>query len=77
MTTLKHPILIDVNTGCRKYGDVRSPSNSWNLFTPKGTSSSLKVLLSRFSIDSYLRPSNQRFGRFDIPGGCFLEGDLL
>ncbi|KAI1780980.1 putative polyketide synthase [Hypoxylon cercidicola] len=35
-----------------------------------------KVPPSRFNIDAYLHPSNERAGSFNVPGGYFLEDDL-
>lgn len=35
-----------------------------------------KVPKSRFNIDAYLHPSNERPGSFNVPGGYFIDEDL-
>lgn len=42
----------------------------------KGIGNSAKVPKSRFNIDAYLHPSNERPGSFNVPGGYFLDDDV-
>ena len=57
-------------------GEVRSPSDMWKLLMAKGTGRSTKVPDSRYNIDAYLHPVNDRPGSFNVPGGFFIEDDL-
>ncbi|KAI0153315.1 ketoacyl-synt-domain-containing protein [Xylariaceae sp. FL1272] len=41
----------------------------------KGIANTDRVPASRFNIDAYLHPDNERPGGFNVPGGYFLEGD--
>jgi acyl transferase domain-containing protein len=42
----------------------------------KGTGRTPKVPFSRFNIDAYLHPNNERPGSFNVPGGYFLNSNL-
>ncbi|RYP74755.1 hypothetical protein DL771_002819 [Monosporascus sp. 5C6A] len=64
-----------VGIGCRMPGDVRNPTDFWTLLVSKGIANKTKVPPSRFNIDAYLHPSNERPGSFNVPGGYFLEDD--
>ncbi|KAI0198608.1 beta-ketoacyl synthase [Astrocystis sublimbata] len=64
-----------VNIGCRMPGNIRSPSDLWRVLMSKGIANMGKVPLSRFNVDAYLHPNNERPGSFNVPGGYFLEGD--
>ncbi|KAI1483084.1 ketoacyl-synt-domain-containing protein [Daldinia eschscholtzii] len=68
------PIAV-IGMGCRMPGNVRSPSDFWNLLISRGIANTPKVPKSRFNIDAYLHPSNERPGSFNVPGGYFIEGD--
>ncbi|KAI1393004.1 ketoacyl-synt-domain-containing protein [Hypoxylon trugodes] len=68
------PIAV-VGIGCRMPGNVRSASDLWTLLMSRGIVSSPKVPPSRFNIDAYFHPNNERPGSFNVPGGYFLEGD--
>lgn len=57
-------------------GDVRSPSDLWKLIMAKTLANSDHVPKSRFNMDAYLHPNNERPGSFNVTGGCFLEDDL-
>jgi len=61
---------------CRLPGDIASPSDLWSLLMEKRTAGSFKVPSSRFNIDAYYHPNNERPGSFNVPGGYFLEGNL-
>nr|APX43983.1 polyketide synthase [Pestalotiopsis microspora] len=65
-----------VRTGCRMPGGVKSPSDFWKLLMSKGIAKSNKVPKSRYNIDAYLHPDNDRPGSFNVPGGYFLEDNL-
>ncbi len=56
-------------------GDVRCPKDLWNLLMSERIANKAKVPRSRFNIDAYLHPSNERPGSFNVPGGYFLEDD--
>ncbi|KAJ2996994.1 hypothetical protein NUW58_g789 [Xylaria curta] len=68
------PIAV-IGMGCRMPGGIRSPSDLWKLVTSKGIANTDKVPSSRFNVDAYLHPNNERPGSFNVPGGYFLEGD--
>ncbi|KAI3331710.1 ketoacyl-synt-domain-containing protein [Xylariaceae sp. AK1471] len=68
------PIAI-IGIGCRMPGGVRSPRDLWELMMSKGIASSAKVPKSRFDIDAYLHPNNERPGSFNVSGGYFLDHD--
>jgi len=57
-------------------GQVHSPSDLWKLLMSKHMARSDKVPKSRFNIDAYLHPDNDRPGSFNVPGGFFLDEDL-
>ena len=48
----------------------------WRLLMSRGIGRSEKVPKSRYNIDAYLHPNNERPGSFNVPGGFFLEDDL-
>lgn len=56
-------------------GDVKSSSDLWRLLMSKRIGNVAKVPASRFNIDAYLHPKNERPGSFNVPGGYFLEDD--
>lgn len=56
-------------------GGVRSPEDLWKLAMSETIANSAKVPKSRFNIDAYLHPSNERPGSFNVPGGYFLDDD--
>ncbi|RYP49852.1 hypothetical protein DL768_004507 [Monosporascus sp. mg162] len=58
-------------------GDVRNPRDLWNILMNKTIANTAKVPRSRFNIDAYLHPSNERPGSFNVPGGYYLEEDLI
>ncbi|KAI3390425.1 hypothetical protein diail_9721, partial [Diaporthe ilicicola] len=68
------PIAI-VGMGCRMPGDVRSSTDLWKLVMSKTIANTGRVPDSRFNIDAYLHPSNDRPGSFNVPGGYFLNDD--
>ncbi len=76
------PILMEgsrltaLDPGCRMPGEIRSPSDLWKLLMSKGIARSDKVPKSRYNIDAYLHPVNDRPGSFNVPGGFFLDDDL-
>lgn len=57
-------------------GGIRGPSDFWKLLMSRGIAKSDKVPKSRFNIDAYLHPENDRPGSFNVPGGFFLDDDL-
>ncbi|KAF7533617.1 hypothetical protein G7054_g6912 [Neopestalotiopsis clavispora] len=65
-----------VGMGCRMPGSVRSPTDLWNLILSKIIANSDRVPKSRFDIDAYLHPSNERPGSFNVSGGYFIDDDL-
>ncbi|KAI1806790.1 ketoacyl-synt-domain-containing protein [Daldinia bambusicola] len=68
------PIAV-IGMGCRMPGNVRSPSDFWNLLISRGIANTPKMPGSRFNIDAYLHPSNERPGSFNVPGGYFIDGN--
>ncbi|KAI1317532.1 reducing type I polyketide synthase [Xylariaceae sp. FL0255] len=68
------PIAV-IGMGCRMPGDVRGPNDLWELLIAKGIANTPKVPKSRFDIDAYLHPSNERPGSFNVPGGYFIDDD--
>lgn len=56
-------------------GQVRSPGDLWKVLMSK-TIANAKVPKTRFNIDAFLHPSNERPGSFNVPGGYFLDDDL-
>ncbi|EMR63202.1 putative polyketide protein [Eutypa lata UCREL1] len=69
------PIAI-IGMGCRMPGDVRSPSDLWQLMMSKKMANADKVPSSRFNVDAYLHSNNERPGSFNVSGGYFLDDDL-
>ncbi|KAI1502975.1 putative polyketide synthase [Biscogniauxia marginata] len=69
------PIAI-VGIGCRMPRDVRCPTDLWKLLISQGIANKPKVPSSRFNIDAYLHPSNERPGSLNVSGGYFLEDEL-
>lgn len=57
-------------------GDVRSPSDLWQLLISKKMANADKVPSSRFNVDAYLHSNNERPGSFNVLGGYFLDDDL-
>jgi acyl transferase domain-containing protein len=57
-------------------GSVRSPTDLWNLILSRIIANSDRVPKSRFDIDAYLHPSNERPGSFNVSGGYFIDDDL-
>lgn len=57
-------------------GDVRSPSDLWQLMMSKKMANADKVPSSRFNVDAYLHSNNERPGSFNVSGGYFLDDDL-
>ncbi|KAI1743139.1 ketoacyl-synt-domain-containing protein [Xylaria scruposa] len=68
------PVAI-IGMGCRMPGDIRSSQDLWRLLMSKGIANMEKVPLSRFNVDAYLHPNNERPGSFNVPGGYFLKED--
>ncbi|RYP67427.1 hypothetical protein DL771_007258 [Monosporascus sp. 5C6A] len=71
---LLEPIAV-IGMACRMPGDVRNPRDLWEILMNKTIANTAKVPRSRFNIDAYLHPSNERPGSFNIPGGYYLEED--
>ncbi|KAI2618913.1 beta-ketoacyl synthase [Hypoxylon sp. NC1633] len=68
------PIAV-VGIGCRMPGNVRSPSDLWELLMSKGVANVPRVPPSRFNIDAFIHPSSERPGSLNVSGGYFLEDD--
>ncbi|CAN8101888.1 unnamed protein product [Discula destructiva] len=69
------PIAV-IGMGCRLPGNVKSPSEFWDLMMRKGTGNNPKVPSNRFNIDAHFHKNNDRPGSFNVPGGYFLHDDL-
>lgn len=57
-------------------GGVRSPSDLWKLIMSRVIANTDRVPKSRFNMDAYLHPSNERPGSFNVSGGYFLDESL-
>ncbi len=62
--------------GCRLPGDIRSPSQFWEMLINKQTGQTPRVPSSRFNIDAYFHSNNGRPGSFNVLGGYFLTEGL-
>jgi acyl transferase domain-containing protein len=60
--------------GCRLPGDVKSPSEFWNLIQ-SGRSAQSDVPANRFDIDKWYHPDPKRRGSIIARGGYFLSHD--
>ncbi|KAK8061768.1 polyketide synthase [Apiospora phragmitis] len=76
MDAQKSPELIAIiGMGCRMPGDIRSPSDLWEALMSEKIANTSRVPSSRFNIDAYLHPNNDRPGSLNVPGGYFLDED--
>lgn len=62
-------------TACRLPGAVDRPSDLWQTLLDKRAGNSDKVPKSRFNIDAFLHPDEDRPGSIEIPGGYYLDGN--
>ncbi|KAK3168679.1 Type I Iterative PKS [Lepraria neglecta] len=62
--------------GCRLPGDVKSPSEFWNMMINKGSGQMPRVPDSRLKIDAHYHSNNDRPGSFGVLGGYFLKETL-
>ncbi|KAL2831374.1 KR domain-containing protein [Aspergillus cavernicola] len=69
------PIAI-IGMGCRLPGDVKSPSDFWDMLINKKSGQTPKVPASRFNIDAHFHQNNDRPGSFAVLGGYFLNEEL-
>ncbi|KAK7994790.1 polyketide synthase [Apiospora arundinis] len=68
------PIAV-IGMGCRMPGNIRSPSDLWRIAMSETIANTAKVPSSRFNVDAYLHPRNDRPGSFNVPGGYFIDDD--
>ncbi|PHH61958.1 hypothetical protein CDD81_7707 [Ophiocordyceps australis] len=64
-----------VGIGCRLPGDIRSPSQLWDLITEKKSTQG-PVPPGRFNINGFYHPDNTRSGCLNANGGYFLNEDV-
>ncbi|KAI0544083.1 reducing type I polyketide synthase [Xylaria curta] len=62
--------------GCRMPGDIRCPKDLWNIMMSGKIANTSRVPSSRFNIDGFLHPDQERPGSFHISGGYFIDEDL-
>ncbi|KAF2760781.1 hypothetical protein EJ05DRAFT_461353 [Pseudovirgaria hyperparasitica] len=65
-----------IGMGCRLPGDVKCPSDLWNMLLRQQVANSARVPSSRFNIAAFLHENPERPGSFNVPGGYFLDDDL-
>ncbi|PHH81251.1 hypothetical protein CDD82_1190 [Ophiocordyceps australis] len=64
-----------VGIGCRLPGDIRSPSQLWDLIAAKKSTQG-PVPRARFNINGFYHPDNSRAGSINADGGYFLNEDV-
>lgn len=65
-----------MTTGCRLPGEVKAPSQLWDMMINQRSGRTPKVPASRFNIDAHFHKNNDRPGSFGVLGGYFLDDDL-
>ncbi|KAH7383971.1 polyketide synthase [Pyrenochaeta sp. MPI-SDFR-AT-0127] len=64
-----------VGMACRLPGDVRSPSDLWNLLAQQKSAQG-PVPPERYNLAGYYHPNGNRSGSSNVPGGYFINEDL-